>query len=201
MINSAWEKEELQFMATTIFTAIATFISTNIDDIFLLMFLFAQTDARKDKWSIVIGQYLGSSILLALSILGASGLSLIMEENARLLGVFPILIAFKTIMEDKYGKKNEEDAKDKSSFLLTTAGLAIANGGDNLGILIPLFAQYKAKEITITVIIFMLLMGLWCFFGYKAACWPALRDFIRKYRTITVFTVLAVIGFWILFSL
>ena len=188
-------------MTATIFTAIATFISTNIDDIFMLMFLFAQTNAPKDKWNIVIGQYLGASILLAASILGASGLSLIMENNARFLGIFPILIALKTLIEDKYSKSNEEKAKDKSPSILAAAGLSIANGGDNIGILIPVFTRYGIKEISITLAVFMLLMGIWCFIGYKAACWPALRDFIRKYRSITVFTVLSVIGFWILFSL
>lgn len=188
-------------MTATIITAIATFISTNIDDIFILMFLFAQTNTQKDKWSIVKGQYLGVSILLAFSILGASGLALIMEENARFLGVLPIIIAFKTIKEDKFKKKDEEDAEDKSPSILTSAGLAIANGGDNIGILIPVFIRYGIKEISITWIVFTLLIGLWCHIGYKAACWPALRGLIRKYKSTAVFIVLSGIGFWILFSL
>ncbi len=74
-------------MVTTIISAIGAFIVTNIDDIFVLMLLFSQAKARAKgndgrkinmqtknnliyPSDIVIGQYLGFSLLVLISLLG-----------------------------------------------------------------------------------------------------------------------------------
>ena len=45
-------------MLTAIITAILSFISTNLDDIFILTLLFAARDSRAGRIRIVCGQYL-----------------------------------------------------------------------------------------------------------------------------------------------
>lgn len=73
-------------MFTTIITSIVAFASSNVDDIFVLMALFSQFRTNKaeergeaialpsaslNRRQIIIGQYLGFSSLVALSIIGA----------------------------------------------------------------------------------------------------------------------------------
>ena len=48
--------------------AIIAFAATNIDDIFVLTFFFAQRNLK--SWHIVLGQYLGIAALISISLIG-----------------------------------------------------------------------------------------------------------------------------------
>ena len=52
-------------MAAVFFTSIAAFISTNLDDIFMLTLFFAQAKSRKGALKVVAGQYIGMGCLAA----------------------------------------------------------------------------------------------------------------------------------------
>jgi cadmium resistance protein CadD (predicted permease) len=67
-------------MLGILITSIASFASTNIDDIFILMILYSQVNEKIKKRDIVIGQYLGIGILVVLSILGAFGLHFLPQK-------------------------------------------------------------------------------------------------------------------------
>ena len=51
-----------------IFLGIAAFVSTNIDDIFLLI-LFFSNNLKFPPYEVVIGQYIGIGLLVAISII------------------------------------------------------------------------------------------------------------------------------------
>jgi cadmium resistance protein CadD (predicted permease) len=97
------------FMASVIITAITSFVSTNIDDIFVLMVLFSQTTRYK---SVVIGQYCGIGLLFCISILGTLGVNFLPEKYIGFLGVLPILlgirawVTYKTQQEPKDERQN-----------------------------------------------------------------------------------------------
>ena len=63
-------------MLPIILTSTLSFISTNIDDIFMLMLFFAQCNTLRAKAKVAAGQNLGIGVLTALSLLGAFGLRL-----------------------------------------------------------------------------------------------------------------------------
>lgn len=91
-------------LVTTIISSFMAFTSTNIDDIFILLFLFSQvktgvikkegrTVREKTKMKelyIVIGQYLGFSVITVLSIIGSLSSFFIPVSWIGLLGFVPI---------------------------------------------------------------------------------------------------------------
>lgn len=211
-------------MISTIITAIVSFFSTNIDDIFILMLFFSQVNKDIKVKHIVIGQYLGIGALTAISIAGALGISIIPQEYVGLLGLVPIYLGIKEYIEYKKEIKNnvEEEVQDTeeniqeqvvlnqenktlasirkfiSPSILKVAGVTIANGGDNIGIYIPLFSSMKLYSILITVIVFLLLTGVWCFIGFKLAEHPFVNKNIEKYKYIFVPIIFIALGIFII---
>lgn len=211
-------------MISTIITALVSFFSTNIDDIFILMLFFSQVNKDIKVKHIVIGQYLGIGALTAISIAGALGISIIPQEYGGLLGLVPIYLGIKEYIEYKKEIKNnvEEEVQDAeeniqeqvvlnqenktlvsirkfiSPNILKVAGVTIANGGDNIGIYIPLFSSMKLYSILITVIVFLLLTGVWCFIGFKLAEHPFVNKNIEKYKHIFVPIIFVALGVFII---
>lgn len=71
-----------------IFTGIAAFAATNIDDLFLLTLFFGNRHYPAAK--IVTGQLVGIFTLVALSLAGSTIGYLIKPEYVGLMGLFPI---------------------------------------------------------------------------------------------------------------
>ncbi|MDD3984678.1 MAG: cadmium resistance transporter [Methanobacterium sp.] len=70
--------------------AVTAFIATNLDDMFILISFFAGNELN--NVSIVLGQYIGMSILILISMLAYFFKFLISPSYIALLGVFPIVI-------------------------------------------------------------------------------------------------------------
>lgn len=79
-------------MFSTALAAVVSFISTNLDDIFILMLFFAQEEQPGLKRRIVLGQYLGMGVLTAASLTCARLLQMIPQQFIGLLGVVPIAL-------------------------------------------------------------------------------------------------------------
>ncbi|TKH92274.1 cadmium resistance transporter, partial [Bacillus cereus] len=91
-------------MITTIISSVVAFATTNIDDIFILLVLFSQVrtevirkegravreKAMRKKLYIVIGQYVGFSMIIFLSIVGSLSSFFIPVSWIGLLGFVPI---------------------------------------------------------------------------------------------------------------
>ena len=209
-------------MIITIITAFVSFISTNIDDIFILMLFFMQADKVMKRTHIVIGQYLGIGVLTIISIMGALGLSAIPQEYVGLLGLVPIYLGIKEYSNHKNESNNEnidqqESENDENSKIEETTAVkknsiitfinpsiikvfsvTIANGGDNIGIYTSLFTSMNLVDILITVIIFIILIPLWCFIALKLAQHPFVQRTIEKYNHIFVPVIFIGLGFFIL---
>lgn len=218
---------EENLLITIVITAFVSFISTNIDDLFVLMLFFTQINNVIKRRHIVIGQYLGIGALTTISIIGALGVSVIPHEYVGLLGVVPIYLGIKEYVDHKKecksnentdhqehqnleNSKLEETTDTQENRILTFTkrfinpsvvkvfSVTVANGGDNIGIYIPLFTGINLVGIFITVIIFILLTALWCFIGLKLAEHPFVQRNIEKYRHIFVPIIFIVLGIFIL---
>jgi cadmium resistance protein CadD (predicted permease) len=164
--------------AALVSVGIAAFVSTNIDDLLILMAFFAIH--RFPPFQIVLGQYIGMGSLIAVSLLG-SLIALVVPRNLiGLIGLFPIAIGIKELLElhksnDDDNKGNEEEVKDelsrqrlqrskKIAYLpfLTVAAVTFS-GGEEIGIYTSLFATNNEVSHIITLVsVVMVLTGIWC---------------------------------------
>ena len=114
------------------------FVATNIDDLLILIAFFA--NSRFPLPQIVLGQYAGMGSLLAISIVGLL-IALIVPNNLiGLIGIFPIAIGIKELLELLKNGDNEESAKQLSrsgliAYLpfLTVAAVTFS-GGEEIGV-------------------------------------------------------------------
>ena len=195
-------------MSATILTAILSFISTNLDDIFVLMLFYAQEDKTGRKSQIMLGQYLGIGTLTALSLLGTQAVQLIPQHYIGLLGLVPIGLGIKEWIWYLREKKESGSAgppdvsdgigNDRPGLAVTVMLLAIANGADNLGVYIPLFAGYSTGQICAVVIIFAGMIALWCLLAQRIVSWPVLKNVLEKYKHILVPVIFVGLGVFIL---
>jgi cadmium resistance protein CadD (predicted permease) len=88
---------------------ISAFVATNIDNIFLLMMFFSSSYSSSMTFplrQIVLGQYLGISLLIAISALGSLNALVVPPYFIGLLGIVPIAIGSKRLLQTIMKKDN-----------------------------------------------------------------------------------------------
>jgi cadmium resistance transport/sequestration family protein len=180
-----------------ILTAISAFISTNLDDLFILAAFFANPDFR--AIDVVLGQYLGFIVLLTVSSLAYLTQFIIPSNWISLLGVIPILIGIRGLLRLKETQtdnslKNRSFDKYKWLAMLPVAFVTLANGGDNLGVYMPLFAGMDPWDLFLTATIFLIMVGVWCFIGFKLLNNRVLGNKIKNYGHYIIPFIMIVIG-------
>ena len=177
-------------MLTSILTSIIAYISTNIDDIFVLMILLAQTRA---KGRMIAGHFLGVGLLTAISMLGALGLQNLPLKYVGLLGLVPIFLGIKA-----WFHRDDGEVEAKSVGILSMAMITLGNGADNVGVYIPLFTGFSGVERIGAVIVFVCLTALWVFLANTLAEFPKVKSVIEKYKTIAIPVVFIALGVFII---
>lgn len=189
-------------MAAVFFTSIAAFISTNLDDILMLTLFFAQAKGRKGALKVVAGQYIGMGCLAALSILGALGTQLVPQRYVGLLGFVPLCLGIKAWMDYRSqgnkSRQEEETSETPGIGSISVALVTMANGGDNIGVYIPVFSGYSAGELAEALAVFAMMTALWCRLGYSLGNHPGIKEKIERYQHILVPLILSALGVIIL---
>ena len=196
---------------SAVITGIITFAATKVDDLFILVFFFSQTDAAFRRRHIVAGQYLGFAALVAISLLGFWGSFIVPVAWIGLLGFLPIGIGIhkflrrnenvKVAQADRLDEKSEKLSLFSGLFsrqTLTVANVTFANGGDNIGIYTPLFANSNFFRLGIFLFIFFLLVSVWCYAGFILSRYLLVAKVFSRYGRLIVPFVLAGLGFYIL---
>ena len=176
--------------------AIVAFVATNIDDVFLLSLFFAQKNVR--AWHVVAGQYIGLAALIAISLVGFFAPIIIPHYLIGLLGVVPILIGLKKLFDWKRGDGQLTEKKIGSASILTVAAVTFANGGDNIAIYVPLFANSDTPALFVTLATFSIMIALLCVAGYYIGNHSAVRRTIDHYSHVIVPFVLIGLGVYII---
>jgi cadmium resistance protein CadD (predicted permease) len=83
------------------------------------------------------------------------------------------------------------------SQVLAVAGVTIANGGDNLGVYIPLFASAPGA-IPVYAAIFAAITALWCLLVYLLVNDRLIGERLRQYGHLALPFVLIALGLYIL---
>lgn len=201
-----------------ILAGVAAFAATNIDDLFLLMLYFSRANNNSDRErEIILGQYLGFSVLVFVSVLGYLGSLLVPRQYVGLLGFLPILLGIRELLELRKDEEAEpiaeEDAARRqnsggfwNSSLLrwlnpqvaSIAAVTIANGSDNIAVYSPLFAAGGASRMIVMIGAFFVMVRVWCFIADWLAENPVTAGPLRRYGRLLMPFVLIGIGLVIL---
>ncbi len=175
-------------------TGIVSFAATNVDDIFVLTFFFSH--ARKDRWRVVAGQYLGFFALVAISLTGYLVKLIVSPAWIGLLGFVPIFLGIRALVR----RKDDQQDTETATGVMSVAALTFANGGDNIGIYTPLFASSSLRELVVILGCFVVLLAAWCVAGYFIGNRPLVQRVVQRYAHIIVPFVLIGLGVYILIN-
>jgi len=194
---------------TAIPTGITAFIATNMDDLVILTLLFSQVNATFRSRHIVIGQYLGFCTLVLASLFGILGGLILPSHWLGLLGLVPITIGLNRLLNPETNSSSDGESEielnQASSFAsfvspqaYSVAAITVANGSDNIGIYMPLFANSAVTELLVIIAVFLLLVGVWCYVTYKLTCQNAIASLLTRYGNNFVPFVLIGLGIFII---
>jgi cadmium resistance protein CadD (predicted permease) len=177
-------------LLTAIPTGLTAFIATNLDDIVVLSLFFSQVNACFRRRHIVIGQYLGFSALVV----------------ASLLGIVPIIIGINRLLNQEANETENLNTSESShwwsNFLSPqtygVAAVTIANGSDNISIYMPMFATHTWDRLLVILLVFFVLVGVWCYTAYHLTKINAIASAITHYGNSLVPFILIGLGVSIL---
>jgi cadmium resistance protein CadD (predicted permease) len=169
------------------------FVSTNIDDLFLLVGYFSDRSFSRDL--IFAGQILGMAGIVAISLVAASVALAISPAHVGLLGFAPIIIGIGRLL--RLGKT--EQGQPTAAGIIQVATITIVNGGDNIAAYTPIFATEGSLEMSATLAIFAVLTLVWCFAALGLVRHTALGKPLRRYGHVLLPFILIGLGVLILY--
>lgn len=192
-------------MTALIALAVGLFVTTDLDDLFVLVAFFS--DARFRPRQIAAGQLAGLAALYAASVV-FSLLSLVVAPAwIGFLGLLPIAIGLHAIAQLLRGDDSDDDdaAADANGAggranVLVVAATTIANGGDNLGIYTPVFATRSGTEIAVIGVVFAAMTMVWVGAAFWLTRHPTIGPPIRRHGRRVVPFVLVALGCTILYD-
>lgn len=194
-------------LVTAIPTGLSAFCATNLDDILVLLLFFSQVNHSFRRRHIVAGQYLGFTTLVLASLPGFFGSLILPRPWIGLLGIVPVVIGISRLLESPIDHSEAEETVTNSessvfSFLSPqtygVAAVTFANGGDNIGIYVPLFAHSTWSSLIVIVGEFFFLVGIWCYAAYKLTKAKAVAELLTRYGNNLIPFILIALGILIL---
>ena len=186
-----------------ILQAIGLFIATNIDDIIVLSLFFARGAGRSGTTAkIIAGQYLGFGAILATAVIVALGArSFLPESVIPYFGLIPLALGLRAAWKTWRGKDDDDDdeqATGKPISVMTVAAVTFANGGDNIGVYVPIFVTVGTVGIIAYSGVFLLLVaGLVLVARYVATRKP-IAAILERWEHVLFPLVLIGLGIFIL---
>lgn len=155
------------------------------------MLLFSKYRSAKHRRQIFIGQFLGSSILIGISLFFAFILHYVPAKwLLGFLGIIPVIFGIKYIVgeEDEAAAVDETIERRRDKNLIGTVALVtVAScGADNTGLFVPYFVSLSLPQLLITLVVFTVCIYFLVILG----------DRFSQVRVVKVF--LARFGDWIM---
>ncbi|WP_073115795.1 cadmium resistance transporter [Micrococcus luteus] len=191
-------------MLTPILQAIGLFVATNIDDIIVLSLFYARgAGQRGTTRKILLGQYLGfGGILLAAVVISLGARSFLPEDALPYFGLIPLALGLYAAWRAwrNRGDDDDDEAKvaDKQVGVLTVAAVTFANGGDNIGVYVPVFATASTTAIIAYCLVFLALVGLLVLAAKYVATRRPIAEILERWEHILFPLVLIGLGIVIL---
>jgi len=192
-------------LLTPILQAVGLFVATNIDDIIVLSLFYARgAGQRGTTRKILLGQYLGfGGILLAAVLVSLGARSFLPEAALPYFGLIPLalgLYAAWQVWRNRDEDDDDDEAKvgDRQVGTLTVAAVTFANGGDNIGVYVPVFATASTTAIIAYCLVFLALVGLLVLAARYVATRRPIAEVLERWEHILFPLVLIGLGVVIL---
>ncbi|MGI5240426.1 cadmium resistance transporter [Dactylosporangium sp. CA-139066] len=184
--------------------AVGLFAVTNIDDVVVLALFFAQGAGRRHAArNITVGQYVGFAAIVAVAVTAAFGATFLPERVVPYLGLLPLAIGVRAAVRvwrhrGRGGQEEDERTGPGGPRLLEVAAVTFANGGDNIGVYVPVFATAGIVGMSSYVVVFLALLALWIAAGRYFATRPVVARALSRWGHLLLPMVLIGIGVVIL---
>lgn len=191
-------------MITGLLGAVGLFIATNIDDIIVLSLFFARGAGQTGTTlRILAGQYLGFAGILAATILVTLGANAFLPTEAiPYFGLIPLALGLWAAWQAWQGNDDDDDAKvsGKNISALIVAGVTFANGGDNIGVYVPVFLNVDTATVIIYCVVFLILVAGLVLLAKFVATRPPIAEVLERWEHVLFPIVLIGLGIFILVS-
>ncbi|MDZ4876563.1 MAG: hypothetical protein CLLPBCKN_005998 [Chroococcidiopsis cubana SAG 39.79] len=207
----------MSWLIGTVILGFSVAFATTVDDNLYLTAFFGKVDRHFRPQNVILGEFLGFTVLVLASLPGFFGGLIIPAPWIGLLGFLPIAIGTRHLLSREDDEEAVQDvslklpnsvkAKRHRKSLWATvrdpqtyrvSAVTIANGGNNIAIYVPLFASSNLPSLAAIVSICYVTLGVWCFLSYHMTSNPLMAPVLARYgRKIFPF-VLIWLGFSIL---
>jgi len=151
---------------------------------------------------VVFGQYIGIAVLYVVSVVAALIALVISPVYVGMLGIAPIAIGARKLWNFRLERTETESERNLSGQtprrVVAVAAVTLANGGDNLGTYIPVFATRTLSEITFIGAVFLIMTAIWLVVAHWLVNHRTLGFPIRRYGHRIVPFVLIGLGILVL---
>jgi cadmium resistance protein CadD (predicted permease) len=173
----------MSWLISTLFIGISAAFATTFDDNLYLTAFFGKVNRTFRPKHIVLGEFIGFTALVFASLPGFLGGLIVPDAWIGLLGFLPIAIGISNLMsreeegsvqtvsvlnsDDEPQRRNQSlwaTIRDPQTYRVSA--VTIANGANNIGIYVPLFASSNLSSLGVIVCVCYLTIGLWCFLSY-----------------------------------
>ncbi|MBI4940266.1 MAG: cadmium resistance transporter [Actinobacteria bacterium] len=182
--------------------ATALFLVTNIDDIIVLSLFYARrVGDRGTTAKILIGQYLGFGAILAAAVLVALGARTFLPEAAiPYFGLIPLTLGLYAAWKAWRDHDNDDEGGGRGTTLsaLTIAAVTFANGGDNIGVYVPVFAAVGINGMIAYAVVFLALVAALVLAARYVATRKRIAEVLERWEHVLFPLVLIGLGIVIL---
>lgn len=217
----------MQELIQAIATGVTAFAATNIDDLLILVLLFAQINSQQNnspapdqqlvnRQEIIIGKYLGFGVLILASLPGFVGGFVVPRPWLGWLGLVPMAIGISHLLQNSTTEGNTQEVQDVQAVtsqaarykrqglsrfinpqIYQVAAVTVGNGGDNIGIYVPLFANSNLTQLLVILAVFLVMIAVWCGVAYALTRHPLVIKALARYGQAIVPLVLIALGIYI----
>lgn len=192
----------MNWLEGAVATGIAVALATTFDDNIYLTSFFGKVSRTFRPRHIVVGEFLGFTVLVGISLVGFLGGLIVSNMWIGLLGVLPIIIGINQLMSKEDENSDDDVAEEvqkihidfgkprrKQSLWSTildpkthrVSAVTISNGGNNIGIYIPLFASSTLPNLGVILSMCYITIGFWCLCSYGLTQFPGISFLVARF--------------------
>ncbi|OAV57335.1 cadmium resistance transporter [Enteractinococcus helveticum] len=193
-------------IVSSILQAIGLFIATNIDDIVILSLFFGRGQGQPGTTRrLLAGQYLGFLGILGAAVAAAFGAQVLLPEAILpYFGLIPLGLGLWAAWQAwrNRGQDDDDEAQleGKRVSVWTVAAVTFANGGDNIGVYVPVFVSVSWSAVLAYCIVFLLLVAALVFLAKWISSRKPIAEALERWEHILFPAVLIGLGIVILVS-
>jgi cadmium resistance protein CadD (predicted permease) len=190
----------MTWLITTILLGISVAFATTFDDNLYLTAFFGKVNRSFRPQNVILGELLGFTVLVLASLPGFFGGLMLPASWVGLLGFLPIAIGINHLLRREQQEDSVQDVsidfkaystsgRRKKSLLATlrdrqtyrVSAVTIANGGNNIGIYVPLFASSNLPSLAVIIAACYCAVATWCLLSYSLVRNPLMAPVLARH--------------------